>query len=337
MNDKPNCGLISKYRTILMGLAIIFIMFCHMDTAMMHNGLTVTPIAKAMHFFTVGVDIFLFLSGVGLYYSYTKKKQPYVQFEKKRLFRILPQYFLIAGITYLISDFCIKQLPFEKFLNDWLFMSWFKEGILRYWYILTIVVFYLLFPPLYKFIHSGKNAFAKTFSFAVCWWVFTEILYAVFPYTEQFKIAAARLPIFVFGIYCGKLAYEKAELGRMNFLLLPAGYLAFIFLKMPFIKPLSRTLYYPVRALLAISITATVIVVMEFMENRSPKMNAAAVNILGWFGGLTLELYLLHQSYMILFGSPYRPAGYFSAAFLLPSVTACGIYLCKKYLRKESQ
>lgn len=94
---KPDYSLISKYRAVLMGLAIILIMFCHMDIAQEHNGVSATSLAKALHLFTVGVDIFLFLSGVGLYYSYTKGKQPYVKFEKKRLIRILPYYAVIGG------------------------------------------------------------------------------------------------------------------------------------------------------------------------------------------------------------------------------------------------
>ena len=87
--DKPNYNLISKYRTVLMGIAIILIMFCHMDVAQTHNDIPSTSLARALHFFTVGVDVFLFLSGVGLYYSYTKKKQSYGEFEKKRLVRMI--------------------------------------------------------------------------------------------------------------------------------------------------------------------------------------------------------------------------------------------------------
>lgn len=68
-----NWGLISKYRNQLFGLAIIWIMLMHSNEF--------TPI-KENRFLSryllydgwirvggIGVDIFLFLSGVGLYYA----------------------------------------------------------------------------------------------------------------------------------------------------------------------------------------------------------------------------------------------------------------------------
>lgn len=79
---KLNYSLISKYRALLMGIAILFIMFCHLDVSQGHNGVPTTSLARALHVFTVGVDMFLFLSGVGLYYSYTKRTQSYGEFEK---------------------------------------------------------------------------------------------------------------------------------------------------------------------------------------------------------------------------------------------------------------
>ncbi len=57
---KSDCSLLSKYRTVLMGLAIILIMFCHVDVAQRHNEAPITRLATVLQTFTVGVDIFLF-------------------------------------------------------------------------------------------------------------------------------------------------------------------------------------------------------------------------------------------------------------------------------------
>ena len=99
--------------------------------------------------------------------------------------------------------------------------------------------------------------------------------------------------------------------------------------------PLYDYLYYPVRCLLGISIIATVILAMEWMERTLPALNALLWAILSWFGGLTLELYLLHQSYLILFEFPYTLLTYPSAAFCLPTMTAALIYLYRCRRRKE--
>ena len=100
------------------------IMFCHFDVAQSHHDIPVNFIARTFHTFTVGVDVFLFLSGVGLYYSFTKKKTKYIDFQKKRIARLFPLYFVIAGITYFISDLIINNWGIGKFLRDLFFVSW---------------------------------------------------------------------------------------------------------------------------------------------------------------------------------------------------------------------
>ena len=323
---KPTYSLISKYRTVLMGLAIIMIMFCHMDVAQSHNDIPSTSLARALHLFTVGVDIFLFLSGVGLYYSYTKKKQSYGEFEKKRLVRILPYYFVIAGTTYLMYDIIMNHFTVGKLLSDLLFVTWFREGNTRYWYILAIVVFYLLFPSLYRFVHTGKNGL---------WWTLVETVCKFIPDAATFRIALARLPIFVIGVYFGKLSFDKTEIRKSTAVILVLyGFVLFVGLKTPLLKPVSGYLYYPVRGLLGISIMALVIILMELIENRLPALYTIGITVFGWFGGLTLELYLLHQSYMVLFEFPYKVTTYPFAAFILPTVTAGLIYICRKIMRK---
>lgn len=331
--NKPDYSLISKYRTVLMGVAIIFIMFCHIDVAQEHNGVSETSLARALHIFTVGVDIFMFLSGIGLYYSYTKKQQTYGQFEKKRLARIIPSYLLIGGLTYLIFDLIINQLGIGQFFSDLLFISWFRGDSTKYWYIFAIVVFYLLFPVLYRFIHGGKNSLLKTVLFSICWWALVEVLCKFIPNIEIFRIALARLPIFVIGIYFGNLAYEKKEIRKsIALILLLMGYVLFVGLKTPLLKSVAGYLYYPVRALLGISIMTTMIILMELIEKKAGGLYNGIGKVLSWFGGLTLELYLLHQSYMIVFEYPYKLTTYPIAAFILPTITAGVIYLIRKKL-----
>ena len=338
MNEKtlPDYGLISKYKTVLMGVAIIFIMFCHLDIAQVHNDVPKTFLARLLHTCTVGVDIFLLLSGVGLYYSYTKHRLPYFAFEKKRVLRILPYYLLIAGVTYLLYDVLMKHYGIGVFWRDYLFISWFRRGSTRYWYILAILVFYMLFPCIYRFIEKDKHALLKGIVFCVCWWFVIETLSLRSETAERFRIALSRLPVFILGVGCGKLSFERKEVSKpLLAVLLPLGYLALIVLLKIIPHPLYDYLYYPVRCLLGISIIATVILAMEWMERTLPALNALLWAILSWFGGLTLELYLLHQSYLILFEFPYTLLTYPSAAFCLPTMTAALIYLYRCRRRKE--
>ena len=69
MANKIPLYSISKYRTELMGLATIFILICHSPI----NGI---QMPKYLEYTIVqgqiGVDLFLFLSGMGLWFSLTK-------------------------------------------------------------------------------------------------------------------------------------------------------------------------------------------------------------------------------------------------------------------------
>ena len=63
-------SLISRFRTQLMGIATIMIIACHAPAS---NVLMPSSIAKLLSLGNWGVDIFLFLSGVVVYYSLRKR------------------------------------------------------------------------------------------------------------------------------------------------------------------------------------------------------------------------------------------------------------------------
>ena len=274
-------SLISKHRSVLMGTAILLIMFCHLDVAQRHNRADITRLALILQTGSVGVDIFLFLSGVGLYYSYTKHKLPYLSFEKKRMLRLLPAYCIIGGLTYLIYDILMQHYSVWRFLSDFFFVSWPCRGSTRYWYIIAITVLYFLFPLLYRLIHGGKNRLIPLLLFCVLWWFAGETICLKYNSISTFRMAISRLPIFSFGIFCGALAFQKKKVNK--YLLLPfvfSGFISLIVLRKLIPQPFYTYLYYPVRALLALSIIATVILAMEHMEKKIPWMNKSFTVVL---------------------------------------------------------
>lgn len=66
---KYQLGLLSKWRSELMGLAAILIIVCHMPA---HGVQMPHAISKLIQYGGLGVDIFLFLSGLGMSYSLKK-------------------------------------------------------------------------------------------------------------------------------------------------------------------------------------------------------------------------------------------------------------------------
>lgn len=334
--NRLNYGLISKYRPVLMGVAILLILFCHLQNVQNAHDLPHTRLAGLLQIGTVGVDIFLLLSGVGLYYSYTKNPMPYRSFELKRLRRILPYYLILAGATYLIDDVFIRHLGFGKFFRDLFFVSWFLDGSTRYWYVLAIIVFYLLFPALCPLVRGKNRSFFPILLIGLVWWSVTEILCQTVDAITPFRIALERLPIFLFGVYAGKLSMEKREVKKAALIVFVVlGFLLLILQKRVLPSAWRWNLHYPIRAALSVSVVASVILIMELLEKRAPRISRSCACVLAWFGGLTYELYLLHQSYMIVLDSPGTLGGYVLAGFVLPAITSAGIYWGRKALKKR--
>lgn len=101
-------GNISKYRGELMGFAIIIVMLFHVSLS------KTSPWFGLRRMGNLGVDIFFFLSGIGLWYSWSKQ-QLYGKFYLNRALRIYPAWLIIAGYFYL-SHFHVGRasyaLPF---------------------------------------------------------------------------------------------------------------------------------------------------------------------------------------------------------------------------------
>ena len=195
----------------------------------------------------------------------------------------------------------------------------------------------MVFPILYRYVFSGKHELCKVVLFSACWWIVEELLSEQISAVGNFRIALARLPIFVIGLYCGSLSYIKKEPKKDSIIiLLLQGYLMFVVMKTFALKPVAEYFYYPGRAALAVSIMITVIGALEFLEKHFEGLQIILMKILEWFGGLTLELYLLHQSYLILLEYPYKMTTYPIAAFALPTITAAVIYAFRK-IRREGK
>ena len=98
---------ISHYRGELMGLAMLFVMFFHVWM----------PKSNALYGLVrcgnVGVDMFLFLSGIGLWYSWTKDPSP-VRFFKKRYLRVYPAWLVIACLFYMKKRFPVLASSKEE-------------------------------------------------------------------------------------------------------------------------------------------------------------------------------------------------------------------------------
>ena len=323
-------GLLSKYRSIIMGCAIVGITLCHLDTAQKHNGVDVTLVAAILHLLTVGVDVFMLYSGLGLYYSFSKRKQTYWEYLSKRVSRLFPSYFVIAGITGIVSTVFINGQGWFRFFENLFFFSWFKYGSTIYWFILGIFAFYLIFPIVYKVFETDDYKRCVIFLVLILsvFYTVTAIAECYVPSYRWFKIAIERFPIFVLGIFLGKLSKNEKKISIVSlcvlfFVGLSLIGLQFLLNSYSFWVQHVHYAYYFNRGLFAISIIILIIMVMEFFEQKVKKIGDLLTKAFSFLGGVTLEIYLLHQSSMILFNYPPNIFQYLMCASVLPISGAC--------------
>ena len=214
-----NLFAISEARNVIFGIATLWIGLFHSDylNDTISYYIKSDFIAEPLKFFrgtgNVGVDMFLFLSGIGLYFSFTKDSHV-LSFWKKRLMRVLPSAFLIAtfyfSLRYVNGRF--SSGPLYYVLRE-TFLYFFVKGERVFWFISLILLMYLVFPIFYKIIDKWK-AWGMIGLVAVIV-VGTFAVRAIAPGVySNVEIALCRIPVFVIGIWAGRFVMEKKEIDR---------------------------------------------------------------------------------------------------------------------------
>ena len=188
---------LSKFRSELMGLACLWVMLHHnyFDWPAARDGLR-----RFALYGNLGVDIFLLLSGVGLFYAWSKKPK-LSDFYARRLVRLLVPYLLIAMPYWAWRDLLLGQ---GNFLLDLTQLSLPLEGVITTWYVPAMAVMYLLYPLIARFLFSGDR---WTRAVILCGVVMVGCLYLSYGSSEIYgncEIALTRLAIFILGCALGR-------------------------------------------------------------------------------------------------------------------------------------
>ena len=196
--DSPAAKILSN-RPILMGAAMIMVITYHFFS-WVYN-----PI-NSFNIGYVGVDIFMFLSGLGLSSSY--RKNSIFHFYRNRVYRIYPIYFLSLLTTYLF--FKLNWNITDLALNILTIGIYTKEGLYRYdWFLESLFSLYLLFPIFYLY---GKT---RIKGIVLLLFVVVLVLYN-YNISWWYECILGRLPIFVYGAAfkeCGNSYKDFSLLG----------------------------------------------------------------------------------------------------------------------------
>lgn len=203
-----------------MGIAILWVMFFHSKLDV--SFFPLLELIKGCG--NAGVDIFMFVSGFGIYYSLNKNTSLKVYY-KNRLLRILPYYLPIVLLfsLYLYSkgiwgmDIVIKNL---LTISYW---TWTGLNQMFDWYVPAILVVYMVAPLFYKFFKKNKTIACLTV--IVIFYVLSFFLLDS-KYVYLLFIVM-RVPVFIAGFWVADYNknHKDAKLGTKGII---ASIIAFI-------------------------------------------------------------------------------------------------------------
>lgn len=296
MEKKSDLTILFKYRGALMGLAALWILATH-EWQMISEPDT---LLYSIEFFIKrigfgGVDIFLFLSGMGMVYSLEKNNLK--KFYYNRFKRIFVPFWIMAIVVAVIDRWGI--VSFLKVITGYAFL---KINIYTFlWFVPAIVILYLFVPLYYKFLKKAKNKGLFIASTIEVWLLLSLLLSIVIR--EDLYGFTNRIPIFVMGVYIGWLCKQNViELKRGSWIFLIITLTLGLYLAyqtningMALIVPVSNCCIP--NFLISISISLLFAKGMDvLMFGKHTKIFAVIIEkILSFFGMMSLEFYCVQE------------------------------------------
>lgn len=190
-----------------MGFAIIWILLFHIQLfgqiAIFSNIIAY----KIINYGFMGVDIFIILSGFGLYFSFQQTRL-LKNFYLKRILRIYPSY-IIALLFFTLLTFLLKgtvDTSFTEFLYQILTLDYWLDGSLNFWYVPLILLIYLLSPLFFNLFN--KNPLYVTIIVVVLGLLLTVFLRLINADIHLYY-AIPRISIFPIGAYMAYILDKK--------------------------------------------------------------------------------------------------------------------------------
>lgn len=314
-----NYKIISKYRNHIMGFAMLWVILFHSKSTI--NG--PLNIIKVIGY--GGVDIFLMLSGLGLYFSYVKNENK-KEFYYRRLIRILPTYIPLVLIFTIISHkIDIKTI----FLNITTLSFWMNNPNKFDWYIPSLMILYLITPVYLDY-------FEKYRSKATLLLIFLSIILSIILSTTKLNyllIFTIRIPVFLLGIQIGYYIDidKKIELKSilLYIILLVVGLIFLIFNIKFFDKYLfSLGLWWYPFILITLPLCLLLSALFDFINIKIKLMN----KVLLFFGVYSLEIYIFHERILNIVNNIKLNTNTIIIDIIAISITICMSILWKKIL-----
>lgn len=282
----------------------------------------------------LGVDMFLFLSGIGLWFSWTKNSannwRSTLNFYWRRYVRIYPAWLLMALLFYIpnyltVSGGGYSPNLFHLIANVTINWSFWRIDDLSFWFIPAIMVLYTFAPAYMQLIRRNPSWRWLPVVFML-WYALVRYYAPLWQSIGHVEIFWSRIPIFLLGINCGKWVKEERTLDKTSpWMLL----LTFAFsLALCIIFEQSRRGAFPPfaerMAYIPLSVSALLLLGLLFRH-----LPAWLLKALSFVGSVSLELYLIHVQFVLKQIRPYH-LGFWPTALLMIAVSLLLAYLLSK-------
>lgn len=287
-------SLINKYRKELMGIAILWITLYHcLADPVKAAGVPVLGTVLGRGW--LGVEMFLFLSGIGLYFSMSKNADA-KQFWLRRCRKVVIPWLILSLPYWIVKTLILDKMRVRALLLNWCGVSFWLFGVKSVWYIAFIVVLYAFYPLIFRL--QKKNRSIITGLIAGAFVLNIIMLLTVPDYYAKTELAFARIPVFLLGSLTGELMQQQENRRRIKgcYCCYLAGMLllyAVGTLSAEYGMNLMNTSAAAMLSRLGgqgIALPVTAGFCLLFERLNMPHFRRAAA----FFGGFTLELYLLH-------------------------------------------
>lgn len=287
-----NLYTLSKERNSIFGIAILLIVFFH-SSIIIPNELNILKFIK--HTGEIGVDIFLFLSGIGLYFSFSKNNN-IKYFYKKRAIRVLIPYLIISPAWYILRDIS-KHETISRIFMDISFSNFWIYGERTEWFIAAIIVFYLIYPIIHKIMDKSEKL---AIALIVIVFIINLIINLIWNnFYNNTEIFLTRIPVFLCGCLIAKKVKEKKS---VNFNIISLCSITIIALIIVLYNNYPNTLFEKYLYYLYCPLSICLCIVFSSILNSFNRTNFIYKMLL-FFGAYTLEIYLTHEKVLAILKS----------------------------------
>ncbi|MBE6878448.1 MAG: acyltransferase [Ruminococcaceae bacterium] len=279
-------SMISRYRSQIMGFAAIWIIIFH---TWIHTFSTIPGLSFAEKFIVrvgfCGVDIFFFLSGIGMIFAIEKSSVP--MFYYRRIKRLVLPFVLVGLLKIFFNGWSVTK--FLKAITGYSF--YFENMYTLLWFVPAVIAFYLLFPVYYKLLKNVKNPVVFTFIVLEIWLLFSIKANGImrrdlFGFTN-------RIPVFLLGVLFAyvsknkKIIWDRSVAALSVVTLALGSYLAYLtnFADMFLIVESSNS-FLP-----NLLITLSICPLLAFIFSKISWL----CKFFGFFGAFTLEFYCIQE------------------------------------------